>query len=778
MKKSSEKYLYHESAEMHVTGRATYVNDMDVSERTLYGRVVYSPYASAKIVKCDVDKAKSLKGVHAILTHRDIPGANQMGPVFHDEPCLAVNEVCAIGQAIVLIAAENEETAIEAEKLLEITYNPLKPVLDINTAKAKNSFIAPTRKIERGDVNKGFQKSEHIITGELYTGAQEQWYLETQSALCIPGEGREMMVYASSQNPAETQAIVAEVLGVPKNEVVCEVKRMGGGFGGKETQGNHVAAWAALMAKATGCAVKMQLFRDDDQKITGKRHPFYSTYKIGFDRKGKIIAYQVDLNADAGHAADLSMAILERSMLHAENAYFIPNVLITATAWRTNHFSNTAFRGFGGPQGIAVIEHAVDRIARFLKKDATEIRSGNFYKDEKNNITPYHQKLENVRLQRIFNEITDACNYIVRKVQVDKFNNENVFVKRGIAITPVKFGISFTTAFLNQAGALVNIYRDGSVLVNHGGTEMGQGLYTKMLQVAAAELGISADYIKVNATNTSKVPNTSATAASSGSDLNGAAVKDAVDKLKSRLVHVACDMINEKYKIKTVDKKRITFCDDKVFDIKFPKQFISFAELVDKAYFKQVSLSATGFYKTPDIHFDREKGIGKPFHYFSYGMAASEVEVDVLTGAHKIIRVDIIHDVGDSLNKNIDLGQVCGAFIQGVGWVTTEEIKWDDSGRLLTCSPDTYKIPTVQDIPGIFNVRLLENAANPDTIRKSKAVGEPPLMLAFSVWMALRYAVSAIGKHAFDPDLSIPATNEMIVLAVEKIKKMMGRKSK
>ncbi|HOY32987.1 MAG TPA: xanthine dehydrogenase molybdopterin binding subunit [Bacteroidales bacterium] len=770
MKNTSEKYLYHDSAELHATGKAVYVNDMEVSGQTLYGRVVYSSHARAEILRVDVSEAGMVKGVHAVLTYRDIPGENQMGPVAHDEPCLAVKEVNAIGQAVVLIAAESEDIAIEAEKLVKISYKPLKPLLDIKSAMAADSKIAPTRKIERGDVKKALSKSRHSLSGELYTGAQEQWYLETQSALCVPGEGSEMMVYASSQNPAETQAIVAEVLGVSKNEVVCEVKRMGGGFGGKETQGNHVAAWAALLARATGHAVMIHLFRDDDQKITGKRHPFWSTYTIGFDDEGTITAYTVDLNADAGHAADLSMAILERAMLHADNAYYIPDVSITATAWRTNHFSNTAFRGFGGPQGIAVIEHAMDRIARFLKKDAAEIRLKNFYTDYSGNITPYHQKVENIRLQKIYTQIVKSAEYEKRKKAIDLFNKTSKYIKRGISLTPVKFGISFTTSFLNQAGALVNIYRDGSVLVNHGGTEMGQGLYTKMRHIAAAELGISAGYIKVNATNTSKVPNTSATAASSGSDLNGAAVKNAVDTLKSRLTALAAATIKNKYAVSKIDEKRIIFSENSVFDSKFPQCSIPFPELVEKAYISQISLSATGFYKTPDIYFDREKGRGKPFHYFSYGMAVAEVEVDVLTGSHKLIRADILHDVGDSLNKPIDMGQVCGAFIQGVGWITTEEIKWDDTGRLLTCSPDTYKIPTVQDIPEIFNIHLLENAANYNTIRKSKAVGEPPFILAFSVWMALRYAVAAAGNHQTDPDLPIPATNEKIALAVENIR--------
>ena len=769
-KSKHKEVLFHESAEKHVTGKAVYVNDMNVSSQTLFGKVVYSSMPHAAIIKCDISKAKQLKGVHAVLTCEDIPGENQMGPVFHDESCLASDRVTCIGQAIVLIAADNEEIAREAEKLISITYKPLEAILDIETAIAHDSKLSPTRKIERGKTERSFRKAAHIITGELRSGAQEHWYLETQSALCVPGEDNELTVFASSQNPAETQAIVAEVLGVSRNNVVCEVKRMGGAFGGKETQGNHVAAWAALLANACKRPVLIHLFRDDDQKITGKRHPFLSHYKIGFDDDGYISAYSVDLNADAGHAADLSMAILERAMLHAENAYYIPNVLITATAWRTNHFSNTAFRGFGGPQGMAVIEHAIDRIARYLKKDAAAIRYINFYKFPYYIATPYGQRLDDIQLQTITDKIITTSDYIKRKKAIDVFNHNSSFIKRGIAFTPVKFGISFTTAFLNQAGALVNIYRDGTVLVNHGGTEMGQGLNTKMLQIAAAELGISAKNITVNTTNTSKVPNTSATAASSGTDLNGMALKNAVDKLKERLTPLAAELLQEKFGNAKAGSNQISFKGNTVFDKRFPQNTIPFSELIAQAYLNQISLSATGFYKTPDIFFDRATGIGNPFHYFAYGTSVSEVEIDTLTGAHKIIRVDILHDVGRSLNEKIDLGQICGGFVQGVGWLTTEEIKWDAKGNLLTYSPDTYKIPTAQDIPEIFNINLLRNSYNYNTIRGSKAVGEPPLMLAFSVWMAIRYAVSAVADHRFDPDVDIPATSETILLAIEKLK--------
>ncbi|MBI5403484.1 MAG: xanthine dehydrogenase molybdopterin binding subunit [Ignavibacteriae bacterium] len=757
--------LLHESAIKQVTGEAVFVNDMDISSEMLTGHVVYSKYAHAKILGYDLKQAKALSGVYAVLSYKDIPGENQVGPVAKDELCLAEDVVTNIGQAIILIAAKDKNTALEAEKLIDIKYEVLEPILEIEKAIEKNTLIAPVRKIERGNVEKELNKSKHKISGVLETGAQEHWYLETQSCLCIPGEDRNIKAYSSTQHPSETQAIIAEVLGIKSNEVEVEVRRLGGAFGGKETQANHIAAWSALLCNATGKPVKIHLFRDDDQIITGKRHRFLSKYEAGFDDEGKIISYSVELNADAGSATDLSMAILERAMLHADNAYYIPNMKVIGKAYRTNLPSNTAFRGFGGPQGIAVIETVIDKIARYLGKDSVEIREKNFYKKENDNITHYGEKVENNRLQVIYEKILKSSEYRKRRLEINQFNSENEFEKRGIALTPVKFGISFTTAFLNQAGALVNIYKDGSVLVNHGGTEMGQGLYTKILRIASLELGVSEEKIIVNATNTSKIPNTSATAASSGSDINGMAVKNAIDILKDRLASVALELLGSKSQ-----KENIIFENDFVFDKNKPGKKILFKELIPAAYLKQVSLSSTGFYKTPDIWFDREKGVGNPFHYFAFGMAVTEVLVDTLTGYHKILRTDILHDTGDSINDEIDIGQVVGGFVQGVGWCTTEEIKWDAKGNLLTHSPDTYKIPTIQDIPADFRVELLKGYPNPNTIRNSKAVGEPPFMLAFSVWLAIKDAISVVGNHKSEPEFSLPATNEVIVLAVEKIR--------
>lgn len=768
--------LSHDSAIQHVTGDAIYINDMPTNTQMLTGKVVYSQHAHAKITSINYSEALNVKGVHAILSYKDIPGKNQMGPVIHDELCLAENEVTCIGQAILLIAAENAEIAREAEKLITIEYQALDAILDIETAIKKSKLIAAQRKIEIGDPDEAMRTATHVIKGNLKTGGQEHWYLETQTSLCVPGEGKEITVYASTQNPMETQAIVAEVLGIQKNEVECDVRRLGGGFGGKETSGNHVSAWAALLAHKTGRPVKIHLTRDDDQKITGKRHRFLSTYEVGFDGSGLIQAYKVEFHADAGHAADLSMAILERAMLHAENSYYLPNTRILGNAWLTNLPSNVAFRGFGGPQGIAVIETAIDKIARFLKKDALEIRYKNFYKHQEKNFTPYGEQVENNRLYTIYDQLLKSSDYEKRKLEIVDFNSKNEFIKKGIALTPVKFGISFTTAFLNQAGSLVNIYTDGTILVNHGGIEMGQGLYTKMQSIAAAEFGINASLVKVNATNTSKIPNTSATAASSGSDINGMAVKNAVDIIKSRLSELISNEFSKKYTGEKSIKENIVFEANEIIDSKNTDRRIAFKDAISLAYLNQVSLSSTGFYKTPDIYFDRATGKGKPFHYFAYGMAVSEVCVDTLTGQYKLLRSDVLHDVGDSLNPAIDKGQVEGAFIQGVGWCTTEEMKYNDKGHLLNHSPDTYKIPTVQDIPDDFRVALLQNAPNNNTIRKSKAVGEPPFVLGFSVWFAIKDAISAVGNHNIEPNFNLPATNEMVLLSIENLKKELQNK--
>lgn len=763
----------HDSAIKHVSGQSIYIDDILVNSQLLIGRVVYSKHAHAKISSINTEAAKKIAGVHAVLTYKDIPGHNQMGPVIHDEPCLAENEVVCVGQAIVLIAAESEAIAIEAEKLIEIEYEVLEAILDLPTAIAKKSLLGPERTMQRGDADSALKKAKHVLKGELEIGAQEHWYLETQSCLCIPGEQQEIVAYSSTQHPSETQAIISEVLGIGKNEVVVENRRMGGAFGGKETQANWTAAWSALLCHATKRPVKIRLFRDDDQIMTGKRHPFLIEYEVGFDESGRIDAMKVVQNANAGCATDLSFAILERAMLHADNSYFIPNVHVTGKAYKTNLPSNTAYRGFGGPQGMAGMETIVDRIARHLKLDAADVRYLNFYGLDKNNITHYGQEVELNRLHLLYDKLMSSSDYRKRRKEVEDFNAKNEFYKKGLALTPVKFGISFTTSFLNQAGALVNIYKDGTILVNHGGTEMGQGLNTKISQVAAAELGVNISKIKVNATNTSKVPNTSATAASAGTDLNGMAVKNAIDKLKNRITELFAIEFSKPFPNNPSLQENVIIENDLIFDTKNSDRKIAFDEAMLICNLNQISLSATGFYKTPDIGWDKIAGWGRPFNYYAFGMCVSEVLVDILTGFHKVLRTDILHDVGDSINAGIDVGQIEGAYIQGLGWCTTEEIKWNDKGHLLNHSPDTYKIPSVQDIPEDFRVELMNGIPNPRAIRKSKAVGEPPFMLAFATWLAIKDAISSVANHQIEPQFKLPATNEVILLSIEDLKHKM-----
>ncbi len=760
----------HESAKYHVTGEAKYIDDFSVSNQLLHGFVYTSPYAHAKIVSFDLSEARKINGVHAILSHKDIPGENQIGPVIHDEQTLASEHVVHVGQAMFIIAAETERAALEAKKLIKVEFEELTPILTIEQAIKDGELLAPTRKIERGNIAEAFKNAENIIEGEFRNGAQEHWYLETQIALCIPGEGDDIQVYSSTQNPMETQLLVAENLGIKVHEVEVEIRRMGGAFGGKETQANHIAAWAALLANATKRPVKLRLQREEDQMMTGKRHPFLTKYKIAFDKKGKITAADINLNANGGSANDLTMAILERAMLHTENTYYIPNIRILGNAWKTNLPSNVAYRGFGGPQGMAVIENVMVRIAQKLNVDTVKIQNRNFYNLSKNNITPYGQKVKNNRLPVLWASLMKSSDYETRRKEVNEFNKKNRFTKRGIALTPVKFGISFTSSFLNQAGSLINIYMDGTVLVNHGGTEMGQGLNTKMQQIAATELGIDFDNVKVNATNTSKIPNTSPTAASSGADMNGMAVKIAVDKIKKRIAKVLCDAEFNKNIEKGKSKpNNIIFENGFIFDKKNPERRIDFAKAMPIIRFNCTSLSATGFYKTPGVNFDRDSGTGEPFFYFAFGMAITEIELDTLTGYVKILQTDILQDVGESLNKDLDIGQVEGGFIQGVGWCITEDCKWDKKGNLLNKSPGTYKIPTIRDIPQKFNVQLLEGYPNPNTIRRSKAVGEPPFMLGLSSWFAIKDAIASISNYKKDPKLDIPATNDAILLAIDEI---------
>jgi len=762
--------IHHDSAVSHVTGEAVFVDDMIVSERLLVGRVVTSPHAHARIRRFNLDAARAVPGVHAVLSAEDIPGHNQMGPVVKDEPCLSAGLVEFAGQAVFLIAAETEALCRTAEALIEVDYELLSAVVTLPAAMSQGMLLGAPRRIDRGDVVGGLAGSPHRVSGELNSGAQEHWYLETQVALCIPGEGHEISVYSSTQHPSETQAIVADVLGLGKNDVVVEVRRLGGGFGGKETQANHTACWCALLSGATGRPVKIRLFRDDDMIMTGKRHRYFTRYEAGYDDQGRLLAVKLEMHADGGMATDLSFAILERAMLHVDNAYFIPNLSVVGTVWKTHLPPNTAFRGFGGPQGMAVIETIIDRIARALHFDAAAVRERNFYGDDGRNTTHYGQVVENNHLPGMYQRLMSSAEYESRRRAVNLFNGAHEHVKRGLALTPVKFGISFTTTFLNQAGALVLIYTDGTVLVHHGGVEMGQGLNTKIRGIAARELGIPFESVKVSATSTGEIPNTSPTAASSGADLNGMAVKNAIDILKGRIAPAMAKAFTELHGGSATLAEDITFEDSTVADRRHPERTMPFAKAMQTMVLQQVSLVATGYHRTPGIGWDRKAGRGRPFLYYAFGIAVTEAEVDLLTGAHGIMRTDILHDVGDSLNPGIDRGQIEGGFIQGLGWCTTEEVLWDERGRLLTHSPDTYKIPTAGDVPRDFRVTILDGAPNPRAVRNSKAVGEPPFMLALSAWLAIKDAVSAVATHELEPRFSLPATREVIIAAVEELR--------
>lgn len=751
----------HESAINHVTGDAAFIDDIPLPPGTLHGIAFLSPAASGHIRGFRLEEALAVPGVRAIVSALDIPGHNQVGPVVHDEVLLAEGKLEYHGQAVFLLAADNLDSAHRALKLIDIDIEEEKPILSIEDAEAASSLLQAPRLIQSGDIDKALADSDLIISGSLYTGAQEHWYLETQAAIAIPGEDQTMKILSSTQHPAETQAIVAEILGRKRSDISVEVKRLGGAFGGKETQANHTAAWAALLAAHTRRPVKFRLSREDDQRSTGKRHPYRIDYRAGFLRDGKLNAYDVVLNSNAGHATDLSMAIMERAVFHATNAYYCPNTRIIGKAWRTNLVSHTAFRGFGGPQAMAAIEMVMDKASRGLGIDGAQIRSLNFYEMEGKRLTPYGQAPGLNPLPEMWEELLASSEYKKRRKEIRKFNQKETFRKRGIAISPVMFGISFTTTFLNQGAAQVNIYRDGSVLLSHGGIEMGQGLHSKMLRIASEALGITESSIRIAPTRTDVIPNTSATAASSGSDLNGMAILDAIAKLKQRispLVRQVLEIPNNE------EDGELIFADGYIGD--GTESRISFADAVNLCYMNRVSLSANGFYATPGIFYDKERGKGSPFHYYAYGAAVSEIEMDLHTGRVSILRTDILHDSGKSVNRAIDKGQVIGGFVQGLGWICMEECLWDSHGRPLHHSPDTYKIPTFRDIPTELRVRFTD-MANTGNLKGSKAIGEPPFMLAFSVWLAIMDAMEAASPGS-SLEIGIPATPEKILLSLHK----------
>ncbi len=767
---SVAKPLPHDAAPLHVTGQARYIDDIPLPAGALHLAFGTSTVAHGRITGVDLSKVREAPGVVAVLTAEDLPHENDVSPSPSPEPMLAEGTVHFVGQPIFLVVATSHLLARKAARLGMITYEELPAILTVEEALAADSrFEDGPRVYERGDTGKALADAPMSVEGVIEIGGQEHFYLEGQAALALPQEGGDMVVHSSSQHPTEIQHKVAEALGVPMNAVRCEVRRMGGGFGGKESQGNALAVSCAVAAQMTGKPCAMRYDRDDDFIITGKRHEFEIRYRAGFDSDGRISAVDFLQLCRCGWSMDLSLPVADRAMLHADNAYFIPNLRVESHRLKTNTQSNTAFRGFGGPQGMVGIERVLDHVAHAVGRDPLEVRRVNYYRPagdasggsisakEKAQETHYGQPVEDFILHEMTGRLVETSDYFRRKASVSDWNAANPILKKGFAMTPVKFGISFTLTHLNQAGALVHVYQDGSIHMNHGGTEMGQGLFQKVAQVAASRFGVGLDRVKITATDTGKVPNTSATAASSGSDLNGMAVKAACDTIRDRLAVFVAERAQ-------AEPGSVRFKDGHVL---VGGERLAFDDVVRDAYMGRVSLSATGFYKTPKVEWDRIKGRGRPFFYFAYGMAATEVVVDTLTGEYRILRTDILHDCGASLNPALDIGQIEGGCVQGAGWLTTEELVWDGKGALKTHAPSTYKIPACSDRPDVFNVALWDGENREDTIYRSKAVGEPPLMLGISALMALSDAVSACGTGY--PNLDAPATPERVLAAIRRV---------
>ncbi len=751
--------MAHDSAVKHVTGKAVYVDDIREPTGLLHVYFGTSQVAHGRIRRMDLSQVRAAPGVVAVLTAADIPGYNDLSPMHtRDEEILCSGEIQCHGQVLFAVAAEDRECARRAARLAVLDVEELPAILEIEDALEQQSWVAEPREMSRGDAPAAIAAARHRLSGEIRTGGQEHFYLEGHASLAIPLEDGDMLIHASSQNPAEVQHLTAQALGRANNAVTVEVRRMGGAFGGKETQAAQWAVIAALVADRTGRPAKIRLDRDDDMISTGKRHDFRIRYEAGFDDDGRIEGVAMDLAARCGIAADLSAPICDRAMFHADNGYYLPNVHFRSWRCRTHTVSNTALRGFGGPQGMMAIERVIDAIAAHLGKDPLEVRRVNLYGTSERNVTPYGMTIEDNVLPELIDDLVQRCDYPRRRREIETFNRGSQVIKRGIALTPVKFGISFTTDFLNQAGAIVHVYKDGSIHLNHGGTEMGQGLFIKVAQVVADAFGVAIDRVKITATHTGKVPNTSPTAASSGSDMNAMAALDAVDRIKQRLVEYAA----EKY---GVNAESVKFAQGRVRIGEIEK---TFPDLVMESYLARISLSSTGYYRTPKIHFDWETATGRPFYYFVYGAAATEVEVDTLTGEHRMRRVDILHDTGRSLNPAIDRGQIEGGFIQGAGWLTSEELWWDESGALRTHSPSTYKIPTSGDTPDVFNVGIWAKGRNREpSIYRSKAVGEPPLMLAISVHSAICQALASATPGHVLPGLDAPATPERVLMSIQ-----------
>ncbi len=748
----------HDSAARHVSGEAVYIDDIPEPPGLLHLHVGGSARAHARVTRLDLEAVRKAPGVVAVLTAADVPGKNDISPFAGDDPMFAEGMVSFVGQPLFAVAAESLPKARAAAALAVVEYEDLPALITIADARAADAHIEPTQVMRLGDARAAIAAAPYRVSGTLAVGGQEHFYLEGQVALVIPGEAGDLHVFTSTQHPTETQHVIARCLGCRDNAITVEVRRMGGGFGGKETQSVQWAAIASLTALKTRRPAKIRLDRDDDIVMTGKRHDFEIGWEVGFDAEGRLAGAVFDYASRCGHSTDLSRAINDRAMFHADNAYCLQEAEIVSHRLRTHTVSNTAFRGFGGPQGMMGIERAMDAVALYLGCDPLDVRKANLY-GVSGDQTPYGQTVTDSVALELMEQLEARCGYRVRRAAIRAANSESPYLKRGLALTPVKFGISFTTSHLNQAGALVHLYTDGSIHLNHGGTEMGQGLYMKVAQVVAHEFGVGLDAVKISATRTDKVPNTAATAASSGSDLNGMAAQAACRTIKDRLAAFAKE----------------AFGAEPVYaggEVGLGERRMSLKEFAQHAFLARISLSATGYYRTPDIHYDRERHQGRPFYYFAYGAACSEVVIDTLTGENRTLRVDILHDVGRSLNPAIDLGQIEGGFIQGMGWLTTEELVFDAAGRLATHAPSTYKIPTAGDRPPVMNMAIWEPGENREpTVHRSKAVGEPPLMLAISVFSALTDAVAACADYRVMPNLDAPATPERILAAIGDVRR-------
>ena len=753
MDKIFTKNIEHESAVKHVTGKAIYTDDISEPKNLLHAVIGYSNCSKGVIKKIDYKDVLSSEGVVDIITEKDIEGINDVGPIFKGDKIFTSKNIEYYGQPIFAVIAKTNNLAKKAALKVKIDLKISKPIVSIEEALKKKSFVLKPKHLTRGNIKDGFKKSDNILKGKLYSGGQDHFYLEGQIAMTIPQEDNNFLVYSSTQHPSETQQIIGKVLKQNYNSIHVIVRRIGGGFGGKETQSFLFAAITSIAAKKLSKPVKLRVDRDDDMIMTGKRHDFLFDYEVGFNNSGEILALKIMMASRCGISPDLSGAINDRAIYHIDNAYFLPNIEINSYRCKTNTVSNTAFRGFGGPQGMFCIENIIENIAQKLNREASEIRKINFYKDKIKNTTHYGMRITDNVIEDIFNKLIKKSNYKKRKAEINNFNKKNKVLKKGIAITPVKFGISFTTTHLNQGGALVHIYTDGSIHLNHGGIEMGQGLMTKLALVASNEFGLNYENIKISSTDTEKVPNTSASAASATTDINGAAIVNAINNIKSGLNEFIYDYFKTNSKIKYENNF-----------VYFDKRKISFKELINTAYLNRIPLSSSGFYKTDKINVNTKTLQGRPFLYFTYGAAVTEVIIDKLTGENKILQVDIIHDVGNSINKRIDKGQIEGGYIQGLGWLTTEEVSWKSNGVLTTHSPSTYKIPTAGETPFKFNVEIYDRGFNKEkVINRSKAVGEPPFMLAISSFIALKDAVYNANKGKNSENLVAPATAENIL---------------